>query len=210
MARGSPARSEHDALRKPLPVGDVRRSKRFAGNDRKMRMSKPLVDFYVRRMSASRVPDSPLDCLPGKSVTVSTPHLNRRRGPHGDRLERTISEQIAALPGMNKEQLLAIWKENFGKAAPPHLRKQLMVPVLAYRIQEREYGGHAARTRLRELAESLESKSPRTEKVITEEAAESGSRFVRSWHGEMHEVLVKPDGFEYRGRVYWVAVEDRL
>ena len=105
---------------------------------------------------------------------------------------------------MNKQQLLVIWKANFGKAAPAHLRKQLMVPVLAYGIQEREYGGlsHASRKRLRELAESLESMSPQKQKVITEDAAESGSRFVRSWHGEIYEVLVKPDGFEYRGRMY--------
>jgi hypothetical protein len=119
-------------------------------------------------------------------------------------LEHTISEQIAALPAMNKQQLLVIWKDNFGKAAPPHLRKQLMVPLLAYRIQEREYGGlsHAARKRLRELAESFESKSPQKERVITDDAAENGSRFVRSWRGEIHEVLVKPDGFEYRGQLY--------
>jgi hypothetical protein len=119
-------------------------------------------------------------------------------------MERIISEQIAALPAMNKQQLLVIWKDNFGKAAPPHLRKQLMVPLLAYRIQEREYGGlsHAARKRLRELAESFESKSPQKERVITDDAAESGSRFVRSWRGEIHEVLVKPDGFEYRGQLY--------
>jgi hypothetical protein len=105
---------------------------------------------------------------------------------------------------MNKQQLLVIWKENFGKAAPPHLRKQLMVPVLAYRIQEREYGGlsHAARKQLRELAESLEPKSSQKERVITDDAAESGSRFVRSWRGEIHEVLVKSNGFEYRGQLY--------
>jgi hypothetical protein len=119
-------------------------------------------------------------------------------------LERTISEQIAALPGMNKQQLLVMWRENFGKEAPAHLRKQLMVPVLAYRIQEREYGGlsHAARKQLRELAESLESKSWQKERVITDDAAESGSRFVRCWHGEIHEVLVKAAGFEYRGQLY--------
>jgi hypothetical protein len=40
------------------------------------------------------------------------------------------------------------------------------------------------------------------ERVITDDAAESGSRFVRFWHGEMHEVLVKPDDFEYRGSLY--------
>lgn len=109
-------------------------------------------------------------------------------------MKRTISEQIATLPGMNKQQLLAISKENFGRPAPVHLGKQLMVPILAYRIQERGYGGlsHAARKRLRELAESLESKSSQKQKAITEDAVENGSRFVRSWRGEIHEVLVKP------------------
>jgi len=62
---------------------------------------------------------------------------------------------------------------------------------------------------LRELAESLESQSPRTEKVITKEAVERGSRFVRSWHGEIHEVLVKQMALNTEASL-WVAVEDRL
>jgi Protein of unknown function (DUF2924) len=52
-----------------------------------------------------------------------------------------LSEQIATLPSLNKTQLLAIWAENFSKDPPPNLRKQLMVPLLAYRMQEREFGG---------------------------------------------------------------------
>ena len=52
-----------------------------------------------------------------------------------------LSEQIATLPSLDKTQLLSIWAENFSKDPPPNLRKQLMVPVLAYRIQEKEFGG---------------------------------------------------------------------
>ena len=48
-----------------------------------------------------------------------------------------LSEQIATLPALNKAQLLAIWAENFSKDPPPNLRKELMVPILAYQIQER-------------------------------------------------------------------------
>jgi hypothetical protein len=57
-----------------------------------------------------------------------------------------LSEQIATLPSLNKTQLLAIWAENFSKDPPPNLRKELMVPILAYRMQEREFGGLSRRS----------------------------------------------------------------
>jgi hypothetical protein len=77
-----------------------------------------------------------------------------------------LSEQIATLPTLNKAQLLALWAENFSKDPPPNLRKELMVPVLAYRMQEKEFGGlsHAARLRLREVAASLRTDKPSQEK----------------------------------------------
>ena len=73
-----------------------------------------------------------------------------------------LSEKIAKLPALNKAQLLPIWAENFKTPPPPKLRKQLMVPILAYRMQEREYGGlsHSARTRLKEIAASLSTRKP--------------------------------------------------
>jgi hypothetical protein len=77
-----------------------------------------------------------------------------------------------------------------------------MVPILAYRLQEREYGGlsHTARTRLREIAASL-----RTEKVPardSDSAPGTGSKLIRSWQGEVHEVLATASGYEYRGKTY--------
>ena len=60
---------------------------------------------------------------------------------------------------MNKTESLSIWAKNFSQKLPASLRKDLMVPILAYRIQEREYGGLANTTRkkLREIAKSLDS-----------------------------------------------------
>ena len=97
-----------------------------------------------------------------------------------------LSEQIAALPSLNKAQLLAIWAENFSKDPPPNLRKELMVPILAYRIQEREFGGlsHTARSRLREVAASLNTEKPSQERP--DSAPQTGTRLLRMWHGEMH------------------------
>lgn len=117
-------------------------------------------------------------------------------------LSEHVSTQIAGLAGLNKQQLSSLWREEFGKEIPPHLRKPLIVSVLCYRIQEKEFGGlsHAARKRLREIAASLaHSKRAR---VRADPAIEVGSRLVRSWHGEVHEVNVTEAGFEYRGKSY--------
>jgi hypothetical protein len=100
-----------------------------------------------------------------------------------------LSEQIATLPSLNKAQLLAIWAENFSKDPPRNLRKELMVPILAYRMQEREFGGlsHGARRRLREVVASLNTEKPPQER--SDSAPQTGTRLLRMWHGEMHEVI---------------------
>ena len=117
-------------------------------------------------------------------------------------MQEKLSAQIEALPTLNKAQLLAIWAENFSKDPPPNLRKELMVPVLAYRIQEREFGGlsHAARRRLREVAVSLRTNKPSQERP--DSAPQTGTRPLRVWRGETHEVIAIDSGYEYRGQTY--------
>ena len=113
-----------------------------------------------------------------------------------------LSEQIATLPSLNKTQLLAIWAENFSKDPPPGLRKELLVPILAYRMQEKEFGGlsHSARRRLREIADSLNTKKPSQERP--DSAPQNGTRLLRMWKGEMHEVFATGNGYLYRGEIY--------
>jgi len=113
-----------------------------------------------------------------------------------------LSEQISTLPSLNKTQLLAMWAENFSKDPPPNLRKELMVPILAYRMQEREFGGlsHAARRRLREVAASLRTDKPSQERP--DSAPQTGTRLLRVWRGEIHEVIATGSGYEYRGQTY--------
>ena len=117
-------------------------------------------------------------------------------------MQDRLSEQIAALPSLNKAQLLAIWAENFSKDPPRNLRKELMVPILAYRMQEREFGGlsNAARRRLREVAASLKTEKPSQER--SDSAPQTGTRPLRMWHGEMHEVIATGNGYLYRDKTY--------
>jgi Protein of unknown function (DUF2924) len=110
--------------------------------------------------------------------------------------------QISCLSNQNKEQLIAIWAQIFGHAAPASLRKELMVPILTYRIQEKEYGGlsNNARKHLISLAQALDQ--PRQSHKASRANLRVGTRLVRSWKGKTHEVSVSPDGFEYRTKHY--------
>jgi hypothetical protein len=104
--------------------------------------------------------------------------------------------------------LLVLWAENFSKAPPPKLRKELMVPILAYRMKAKEYGGllHSARKRLREVAKSIASEKRSQEEI--QSGSEKGTRLLRSWHGEIHEVIVT-DSFRIPRIHILQSVEDR-
>jgi hypothetical protein len=117
-------------------------------------------------------------------------------------MNTALSDQIAGLPAMNKAELLSIWAKNFSQAPPASLRKDLMVPILAYRIQEREYGGlaNAARKRLREIAKSIHSGKQAQGRGSS--SLHHGTRLIRSWKGEVHEVQVLNGNFTYRGRQF--------
>lgn len=115
-------------------------------------------------------------------------------------MDPEIAVKIADLPGLNKAELWSIWQANFDQPAPPHLRKELLVPILAYRIQEKAYGGLSpkARKKLREIAESLNT----TSRKRKSSSLQPGTRLVRSWLGVLHQVTVLSSGYEYNGKSY--------
>jgi hypothetical protein len=96
---------------------------------------------------------------------------------------------------MQKRQLRKLWQEYFGNPPKPRLCVVLMRPVLAYRIQEEMYGAgpSTARHRLYHKFATSDAMKPKFKQ---------GTRIVREWKNEVHEVAVTPDGYEYRGQVY--------
>jgi hypothetical protein len=132
--------------------------------------------------------------LPDQSVNV----LLFRGGSVAD-----IQAEIAQLSTYSREQLLRKWHELYRSARAPSIRRELMIPFLAYKIQENAYGGlkRSTRAELRRINRALESGSgsvtpdlrPRTK---------PGTRIVRHWRGKPHEVVVTESGFEYCGKSY--------
>lgn len=113
-----------------------------------------------------------------------------------------LRNRLTLLPRMSKAQLLDLWQELYGKTPLPKIRRELMVPFLAYRMQEREYGGLKTSTRseLRRIARALEKKPSAELRVRTR--IKPGTRLGRQWRGKMHEIFVTESGYEYLGSRY--------
>jgi hypothetical protein len=109
---------------------------------------------------------------------------------------------IEELNALDNATLKALWVKHFRSQPPLRSRKSLLVDCLAYRIQEQAFGGLAlsTRTRLKKLANDVaEGKKP---DILFQPKIKPGTRLVRSWGGQTHEVQVLDHGFSYRDRQY--------
>jgi hypothetical protein len=113
-----------------------------------------------------------------------------------------IAKRLAALPQLSKTSLYDLWKQLFKASPSPKLRRDLMVPILAHRLQEQSFGSlkSAARTRLRQLGQAFERDSDST--IPSAPQLRPGTRLVRQWRDQVHLVNVKTNGYEYQGARY--------
>lgn len=113
-----------------------------------------------------------------------------------------LAQKLASLARMTRPQLVTLWTELMG--APPafRARRDFLAQCVAYHLQEQAHGGLSltVRRRLRSLSEGL--KAGRPAQVIRAPQTRPGTRLIRSWRGETHEVTVENNGFGYRGKTY--------
>jgi hypothetical protein len=129
-----------------------------------------------------------------------------RKGSVNVRLEVSmpdaVEKQLNALHLMSKVALSDLWKQLFRSAPPSHLRRELMLSILAYRIQEKAFGSLSSRAqeRLHQLGRAFEEGSePPTAGAPR---LRPGTRLVRQWGDQVHLVNVQTNGYEYQGARY--------
>jgi Protein of unknown function (DUF2924) len=113
-----------------------------------------------------------------------------------------VERILTQLPTMERRALLKLWHDLFGRIPSPDLYRTTLIPILAYRIQEKAYGGlkESTRKRLRELAEDhANGKKSVAQAMIRPKI---GTRYVREYGGKLHEVTVLEAGYEYQGQVH--------
>ena len=115
--------------------------------------------------------------------------------------QQAVDHLLKQLPTMEREELLKLWRNLFDQVPNPALRRETLIPILAYRIQEKAFGGLKESTvrKLRELAdESVVGEAP----VQKSLRPKIGTRYVREHAGWLHEVTVFEAGYEYVGTTY--------
>ena len=121
-------------------------------------------------------------------------------------MSESLELEIAALPKMNINELRAKWRSRLKQPPPAHIRKQLMVSLLAYKLQEQAYGG--LKPEIRRQIEKLGAAYRRDPKAkaslltVGQQRIKPGTRLLRQWNGKTHQAIVVEGGFEYEGECY--------
>jgi len=109
------------------------------------------------------------------------------------------ADLLVKLPSLDKPRLRELWQKSFNRPASPRLRRELMLPILAFRIQELSQGGLPAQTRAK-LTEAIRMLNTSSREVPRR--FRPGTRIVREWKGKVHEVAITDSGFEYKGETF--------
>jgi hypothetical protein len=107
---------------------------------------------------------------------------------------------LQQLAGLDRARLRQLWSQYCESPVPRNASRRLLIYCLAYRIQEQAYGGlsAASRMRLRNIAQQLEAAPGQpSDRRLT-----PGTRLIRQWREQRHEVTVLERGFVYRGHHY--------
>ena len=107
----------------------------------------------------------------------------------------SLQDDLAAIAGLERDELVARWELVFGCPAPQRCRAAFLRQALGWHLQ---VSAHRAPRKLttEQLVRRIKARP------ATVQALPPGSRLAREWQGRTHVVTVTPDGFEYDGKAF--------
>jgi hypothetical protein len=118
------------------------------------------------------------------------------RGPITDKASE-ISAQIDEIRTLNKDQLRQRWEKMFKKQVPSALTKDLLARMIAYRIQEKAFGGLDRAT-----GKLLDGYARGDKAAAPQRRMKSGTVLLREYQGVQHTVTVADGGFIWNDKKY--------
>jgi len=113
-----------------------------------------------------------------------------------------ISGEIAALFDLSVSKLKDRWRSVYGTEPPARSSKKLLVSAIAYRIQERAFGGlkPSVRRLLERMSDDAGGRRISHTRLVTRPS--TGTVLIRDWQGKIHHVTVLERGVTYRKKNY--------
>jgi Protein of unknown function (DUF2924) len=113
-----------------------------------------------------------------------------------------IAAEIARLSELGTKELSERWKSLYRKAPSVHLGRTIMIHAIAYRLQEKAFGGLKPSTRRLLARVAEEARTGGTPAMPKGRTANAGTILVREWQGKAHRVTVLDDGVAFNGKRY--------
>lgn len=113
----------------------------------------------------------------------------------------TIEQRVAAIAAMSSAEKKAEWHRRMGNVAPAAFGSGLLARALSHELQVKALGGGLTKAELKRLAQ-LNRKDERVRDGVGSGDVKPGTWLSRTWHGEVHQVVVLDGSYEYRGARY--------
>ena len=117
-------------------------------------------------------------------------------------MAKPLEERIFGLSELSRAELVMRFRQTFRINPGSRASRELLTLAIAYRLQEEAEGGLSERAR-RRLNRSAYDPSPG--KISPKPPPlrfKPGTRFIRIWQGDGHQVTVLESGFSYGGQHY--------
>ena len=114
-----------------------------------------------------------------------------------------MNDRLADLNDLTKAQLKSEWETCFGRPPPARIRRDFLIRNLAWQRQAAQHGelSKKAERQLRQLATAFR-KDPNYQPPVARLPIKPGTRLLREWQGEVHEVIVAEHGYHYQDTLY--------
>ncbi len=113
--------------------------------------------------------------------------------------DRHLGDELKELKQLSLHELQERWRRHLKCSPPRHASVRFLSLALAYALQERTCLGLSASAR-RELTAIAKGNTP----PLSSSSAtlKPGTRLLREWHGETHEVVATDRGFVWKGETF--------
>jgi Protein of unknown function (DUF2924) len=118
-------------------------------------------------------------------------------------MSQTTPPEIGGLADLDLPALREHWRDLYGSEPPVRMSRELLIQAIAYCIQERMFGGLSRAARMKLMGLGSGAAEPRRPRIRIQHRIKPGTRLLREWQGQTHEVTTTAEGtFLYRGKAY--------
>jgi hypothetical protein len=111
--------------------------------------------------------------------------------------------EIGGLADLDLPALRQHWRDLYGSEPPVRMSRELLIQAIAYKIQERMLGGLSRAARMKLMGGGAAPARTSACRAKTEHRIKAGTRLLREWQGQTHEVTTTAEGtFRYRDKAY--------